>query len=139
MDNNKVMVNKDSMDNSKVMDSNLNRDSTGNSKAAMASHRHLRAPASPLRDSSREVTAANRAKTKDTDNKVAREVMANKEAREVMAREGLMLEMVEIRVADQVMVTTSPGTITRGETVLRPTGVAEDLTVEMTGKEGMTT
>ena len=182
MDNNKVMVNKDSMDNSKVMDSNLNRDSTGNSKAAMASHRHLRAPASHLRDSSREVTAANRAKTKDTANskdsnrtrgtvasretrvkatdssraartrgmdnskvkdmdsnrtrvtgsKVAREVMANKEA-----REGLMLEMVEIRVADQVMVTTSPGTITRGETVLRPTGVAEDLTVEMTVKEGL--
>jgi len=173
MDNNKVMVNKDSMDNSKVMDSNLNRDSTGNSKAAMASHRHLRAPASHLRDSSREVTAANRAKTKDTanskdsnrtrgtvasretrvkatdssraartkgmDSKVAREVMANKEAREVMAREGLMPEMVEIRVADQVMVTTSPGKITRGETVLRPTGVAEDLTVEMTVKEGMTT
>merc|ERR1719354_1249613 len=50
-----------------------------------------------------------------------------------------MLEMVEIRVADQVMVTTSPGKITRGETVLRPTGVAEDLMVEMTAKEGMTT
>ena len=187
MDNNKVMVNKDSMDNSKVMDSNLNRDSTGNSKAAMASHRHLRAPASHLRDSSREVTAANRAKTKDTANskdsnrtrgtvasretrvkatdssraartrgmdnskvkdmdsnrtrvtgsKVAREVMANKEVREVMAREGLMLETVETRGEDQVMVTTSPGTITREETVLRPTGVAEDLTVEMTVKEGL--
>jgi len=180
MDNNKVMVNKDSMDNSKVMDSNLNRDSTGNSKAATESHQHLRVPASHLRDSSREVTAANRAKTKDTANskdsnrtrgtvasretrvkatdssraartrgmdnskvkdmdsnrtrvtgsKVAREVMANKEV-----REGLMLETV----ADQVMVTASPGKITRGETVLRPTGVAEDLTVEMTVKEGMTT
>jgi len=180
MDNNKVMVNKDSMDNSKVMDSNLNRDSTGNSKAAMASHRHLRAPASHLRDSSREVTAANRAKTKDTanskdsnrtrgtvasretrvkatdssraartrgmDNSKVKDMDSNrtrvtgsKVAREVMAREGLMLEMVEIRVADQVMVTTSPVTITRGETVLRPTGVAEDLTVEMTVKEGMTT
>lgn len=178
MDNNKVMVNKDSMDNSKVMDSNLNRDSTGNSKAAMASHRHLRAPASHLRDSSREVTAANRAKTKDTanskdsnrtrgtvasretrvkatdssraartrgmDNSKVKDMDSNrtrvtgsKVAREVMAREGLMLEMVEIRVADQVMVTTSPGKITRGETVLRPTGVAEDLTVEMTVKEGL--
>jgi len=179
MDNNKVMVNKDSMDNSKVMDSNLNRDSTGNSKAAMASHRHLRAPASHLRDSSREVTAANRAKTKDTanskdsnrtrgtvasretrvkatdssraartrgmDNSKVKDMDSNrtrvtgsKVAREVMAREGLMLEMVEIRVADQVMVTTSPGKITRGETALRPTGVAEDLMVEMTVKEGMT-
>jgi len=180
MDNNKVMVNKDSMDNSKVMDSNLNRDSTGNSKAAMASHRHLRAPASHLRDSSREVTAANRAKTKDTANSkdsnrtrgtvASREtrvkatdssraartrgmdnskvkdmdsnrirVTASKVAREVTAREGPMLETVETRVADQVMVTTSPGKITRGETVLRPTGVAEDLTVEMSAKEGMTT
>ena len=179
MDNNKVMVNKDSMDNSKVMDSNLNRDSTGNSKAAMASHRHLRAPASHLRDSSREVTAANRAKTKDTANSkdsnrirdtvASREtrvkatdssraartrnmasnrvkdtvgsnktrVMVSKGVREVTAREGLMQVTVETRVADQVMVTTSPGTITRGETVLRPTGVAEDLTVEMTVKEGL--
>jgi len=172
--NHRVMVNKD---NSKVMDSNLNRVSTGNSKAAMESHQHLRAPASLLRDSSsmassKEVTTANRAKTKDmvsrkdsnrirgmaasretrakatdssraartrgmdsnrtrvTGSKVAREVMANKEV-----REGLMLETV----ADQVMVTASPGKITRGETVLRPTGVAEDLTVEMTVKEGMTT
>merc|ERR1719354_1509485 len=173
MDINKVMVNKDSMDNSKVMDGNLNRDSTGNSKAAMASHRHLRAPASHLRDSSKEATAANRAKTKGTvnnkdssrirdmvasrvtrvkatdssraartrgmDSNRVKDTVGSKVAREVSAREGLMLEMVTTRVADQVMVTTSPGKITRGETVLRPPGVAEDLMVEMTVKEGMTT
>merc|ERR1719354_1509852 len=175
---NRVMVNKDSTDNSKVMDSNLNRVSMVNSRAAMESHQHLRAPASSqVRDSS---SMANRAKTKDTvsnkdsnrirgmvasretrvkatdSSRAARtrnmasnrvkdtvgsnktRVMVSKGVREVTAREGPMLETVETRVEGQVMVTTSPGTITRGETALRPTGVAEDLMVEMTVKEGMT-
>jgi len=170
-DSNRVMDSKDSTVNSKDMGSNLNRDSTANSKAATESHQHLRVPASPLRDSSSMVSS--KVKTKDTvsnkdsnrirdtvasretrvkatdssraartrgmDSNRVKDTVGSKEVREVTAREGLMLETVETRVADQVMVTTSPGTITRGETVLRPTGVAEDLTVEMTVKEGMTT
>jgi len=81
--------------------------------------------------------ASNRVKDTVGSNKTR--VMVSKGVREVTAREGLMQVTMETRVADQVMVTASQGTITRGETVLRPTGVAEDLTVEMTVKEGMTT
>jgi len=79
---------------------------------------------------------SNRVKVMEASNKTR--VMVSKGVREVTAREGPMLETVETRVEGQVMVTTSPGTITRGETALRPTGVAEDLMVEMTVKEGMT-
>jgi len=91
-------------------------------------------------DSSRAARTRNMAsnRVKDTVGSNKTRVMVSKGVREVTAREGPMLETVETRVEGQVMVTTSPGTITRGETALRPTGVAEDLMVEMTVKEGMT-
>merc|ERR1719376_2046099 len=109
--------------------SNLNK----GSRVVTESRQHLRVPASLLRDSSstvssKEATAANRARTKGTANSKVRGTVS-KVVREATAREDPMLVT---RAEGPHTVTTSPGTITKEERVLRPTEVAEDLTVEMT-------
>merc|ERR1719376_895841 len=135
----RVMDSKDSMANSSTV-SNLNK----GSRVVTESRQHLRVPASLLRDSSstvssKEATAANRARTKGMASSRVKDMVASsktrvtvsKVVREATAREDPMLVT---RAEGRHMVTTSPETITREETVLRPTEVAEDLTVEMTAE-----
>merc|ERR1719376_866553 len=70
-------------------------------------------------------------RVKDTVASSKTRVTVNKVVKEAAAREDPMLVT---RAEGRHMVTTSPETITREETVLRPTEVAEDLTAEMTAE-----
>merc|ERR1719376_346581 len=70
-------------------------------------------------------------RVKDTVASSKTRVTVSKVVREATAREDPMLVT---RAEGRHMVTTSPETITREETVLRPTEVAKDLTVEMTAE-----